>query len=103
MGLLIFAGVIAGIALVLALFYQLLSVRRSGSVIPMVRIGIAENNVEVQTWAERLRVAGIGCRVQEMSAIGSGTGALFANAYGPELWVREKGAGEARELLGLPG
>lgn len=78
-----------------------MSTKRKGRVIPMVRIGMAENNVEVQIWAERLRVAGIGCRVQDVSAAGAATSPLYANAYGPELWVSERDSDEARDLLGM--
>ena len=101
MGLLILFGVLAGIAAVFAMSYRLISPRRSGPVTPMVRIGIASNNSEATIWADRLRAAGIRCRVQDISAIGSATDAYYANAYNAELWVREKDADKARRVLGL--
>lgn len=101
MGLLFLYGALAGLALVFVVAYRLVSVKRSGSTIQMVRIGIASNSTEATLWANRLRAAGIRCRVQDLSASGSATGAYFANAYNAELWVREKDADEARHLLGF--
>ena len=63
MGLLILLGVIVGGAIVLLGVFQMMSEDRSGPVIPMVRIGIANTNLEAEMWIQRLGVSGIKCHV----------------------------------------
>ena len=101
MGLLILFGVLAGIAIVLYVPYRLMVVRRKGPVIPMVRIALAQNNLEAHMWSQRLRAAGVSCRVQGVGPEGVVAGTMYFPQYEVELWVRAKDARTARELLGF--
>jgi hypothetical protein len=121
-GLLIFLGVLAGIAIVFFVAYRMVAVRRTGRVIPMVRIGLAMDPTEAREWVARLRSAGIKCRVQGYGpsredifgegppgrTIGRMFGGAFSrgrwwvpNDYSIELWVRAQDEERARELLGM--
>lgn len=77
-----------------------MAVRRTGPVVPMVRIAFAAGDPELQLWVQRLDAAGIRCRVQDYNG-SNPTTTIFTNAYRAELWVREKDEAAARELLGM--
>ncbi len=69
---------------------------RRGPTIPLVRIGIASGENEAQLWQQALARAGIWSRI-----IGGNLGAYRALGYEHELWVKEKDAELARDLLGI--
>ncbi|MEO8456256.1 MAG: DUF2007 domain-containing protein [Chloroflexota bacterium] len=98
----VFLGVVLFGTIVLLAWLQKRSDSRTGPVIPMVRIGIAQNSIEAQMWAQRLGVEGVGCRISNYSEIGYLATYRAANSYDMELWVRAEDEEAARELLGLP-
>ena len=66
----------------------------------MVRIGIAANAIELHLWVQRLRSAGMKCKVVDL-VVPPATGTAAFMAFSAELWVRERDERDARELLGL--
>ncbi len=93
-------GFFVFIAIAVGLFVGFLALRtltsRRAPTTPLVRIGIASGEDEAQLWQRALTHAGI------WSRISGGTGGAYRNiGYQHELWVKEKDAGLARDVLGF--
>ena len=101
MNFLIFLGALIGGAIILLGVMRVMSESRSGPVVPMVRIGIAENDLQADMWAQRLRQTDVVFTIRGYSGSPVAGGRWYPNSFNTELWVRAEDAQEARELLGL--
>ena len=89
-----FAGVMTFVVVVL--WRGILRAPRPGDV-EMVLIGVAAGEIEMQTWTDALRMAGIRARAVNVGDIPS----QVTSIYSYEVWVRARDERRARQVLGL--
>jgi len=68
---------------------------------PLVRLAVAQSEVEARIWQEILRQEGITALIRNVDAL-SISYVAAPSPYSYELWVLAREASRARELLGLP-